>query len=77
MLVKLLTHKHTWLPTGSSSGICDGAAALVVAGDEAVKKYSLKPLMRIAGWSVSGVAPEVSRLNIDDDIAGKIPVISI
>lgn len=42
---------------GNSSGINDGAAAALVAGEEAVKKFSLKPMVRIAGMAVAGVDP--------------------
>jgi len=44
---------------GSASGISDGAAALVIASEEAVKAHGLKPLARIVGWSVAGVDPTV------------------
>ena len=43
---------------GNSSGITDGAAALVVASGDFVSRRSLKPVARIAGWASSGVAPE-------------------
>ena len=44
---------------GNSSGINDGAAALVVASGEAVKAYGLKPLAKLVGWGQSGVDPSV------------------
>jgi acetyl-CoA acyltransferase 2 len=44
---------------GSASGIGDGAAALIVASEEAVKKYNLTPLARVTGWGVSGVDPTI------------------
>lgn len=44
---------------GNASGICDGAASLIVAGEEAVKKYGLKPLARIVNWNYVGVDPEI------------------
>jgi len=44
---------------GSASGICDGAAALIVASGEAVKKQELTPLARVASWGVAGVEPEI------------------
>lgn len=43
---------------GNSSGINDGAAALLVASDEAVQKYNLKPIARIVSSAVSGVEPK-------------------
>lgn len=44
---------------GSASGICDGAAALVLATEEAVKQHGLTPLARIAGWVTVGVDPRI------------------
>jgi len=44
---------------GNSSGVTDGAAAVVVASAEAVAKHGLQPVARITGWNVAGVAPEV------------------
>lgn len=42
---------------GNSSGINDGAVAVLVASDEAVKEHSLKPLARIVSTAVAGVEP--------------------
>jgi acetyl-CoA acyltransferase 2 len=42
-----------------SSGICDGAASLILASEEAVSKHGLKPLARIAGWAITGVDPSI------------------
>jgi acetyl-CoA acyltransferase 2 len=42
---------------GNASGINDGAAALVIASEDAVKKHDLKPLARIVSWQASGVEP--------------------
>jgi acetyl-CoA C-acetyltransferase len=44
---------------GNSSGINDGAAAMLLAGEEAVKKYKLGPLARIVSMAVAGVDPAV------------------
>jgi acetyl-CoA C-acetyltransferase len=44
---------------GNSSGINDGAAAVLVASDDAVRRYGLEPLARIGTGAVAGVAPEV------------------
>jgi 3-oxoadipyl-CoA thiolase len=44
---------------GNSSGVNDGAAALLVASEEAVERYGLEPLCRIAGAATAGVAPRV------------------
>jgi 3-oxoadipyl-CoA thiolase len=44
---------------GNSSGINDGAAAVLVASEEAVHRYDLEPLARVSAGAVAGVAPEV------------------
>ncbi|KND00687.1 acetyl-CoA C-acetyltransferase [Spizellomyces punctatus DAOM BR117] len=52
--------KDTGLVTaGNASGICDGAASLVVAGEDAVKKHGLKPLARLVSWFYTGVDPNI------------------
>jgi acetyl-CoA acyltransferase 2 len=44
---------------GSSSGINDGAAMMVVASEEAVKAHGFTPLARVVSWGISGVDPNV------------------
>jgi acetyl-CoA C-acetyltransferase len=44
---------------GNSSGINDGAAAMLLANEEAVKKYQLKPVARIVSMAVAGVDPSI------------------
>jgi 3-oxoadipyl-CoA thiolase len=44
---------------GNSSGINDGAAAMLLAGEAAVKKYGLRPLARIVSMAVAGVDPSI------------------
>lgn len=44
---------------GSSSQMSDGAAAVLVASEEAVRKFDLKPLARFTGYDVAGVPPEI------------------
>jgi acetyl-CoA acyltransferase 2 len=44
---------------GNASGICDGAAALVVAGEHFARERGLRPLGRLVGWGVAGVDPGV------------------
>lgn len=44
---------------GNSSGLNDGAAATIVASEEAIKKYNLKPLARIVSSAVVGVEPRI------------------
>lgn len=42
---------------GNSSGINDGAAALLIASEDALRKYSLEPMARIVSSAVAGVEP--------------------
>src|SRR6202790_88766 len=49
--------KSGTITAGNSSGITDGAAAVVVASEHFVKKNSLKPLARISAVTSAGVDP--------------------
>ena len=54
------TCKHVQRVTAaSSSGINDGAAAIVLASGEAVEKYGLKPMAKLIGWGQGGVDPKI------------------
>ena len=44
---------------GNSSGLNDGAAAVLIASEDAVKKYNLKPLAKIISSAVVGVEPRI------------------
>ncbi len=44
---------------GNSSGLNDGAAAIIIASEEAVNIYNLKPLARIVSSAVVGVEPRI------------------
>jgi 3-oxoadipyl-CoA thiolase len=44
---------------GNSSGLNDGAAATIIASEDAVKKYNLKPLAKILSSAVVGVEPRI------------------
>lgn len=44
---------------GNASGVNDGAAALIVASEEAAVKYGLTPLARVAGAATAGVPPRI------------------
>jgi acetyl-CoA C-acetyltransferase len=53
---------------GNSSGITDGAAALVLATEEMAKKAGVEPLARVTAWTSAGVEP--ARMGI-----GPVPAI--
>ena len=44
---------------GNASGICDGAAAVILASEAAVSRLKLKPLARVVGYAVVGVEPSI------------------
>ena len=44
---------------GNSSGINDGAAAILLASGEAVEKFGLKPIAKLVSWGQGGVDPTI------------------
>jgi acetyl-CoA acyltransferase len=44
---------------GNSSQMSDGAAAVLLASERAIKDYGLTPLARFVGFAVAGVPPEI------------------
>ena len=44
---------------GNASGVNDGAAAMLLASEEAVKKYGLKPIAKITSMAIAGVDPSI------------------
>lgn len=51
--------KEGSVTAGNSSGLNDGAAAVLVASEDAVKNHSLKPLARVVSSGVVGVEPRI------------------
>jgi acetyl-CoA acetyltransferase family protein len=51
--------KDGFVTAGNASGIVDGAAALVIAGEDYVRQKNLKPMGRIVSWAYVGVEPEI------------------
>ena len=51
--------KDGFVTAGNASGIVDGAAALVICGEESLKQRNAKPMGRIVGWAYAGVEPEL------------------
>jgi len=50
--------KDGFVTAGNASGIVDGAASLIIAGEEFAKAKNLQPLGRIVSWAYAGVEPE-------------------
>lgn len=61
MLGRLPTpfRKDGTVTAGNASGVNDGAAALIIASEEAMKKYGLEPIARILGGAAAGVEPRI------------------
>ncbi len=51
--------KEGTVTAGNSSGINDGAAAMLLASEEAIKKYNLVPMAKIVSMAVAGVDPSI------------------
>ncbi len=60
-LAKLSTpfRKDGTVTAGNASGVNDGAAALIIASEEAVRKYGLEPIARVVGGATAGVPPRI------------------
>merc|ERR1712215_200976 len=60
-LAKLPTvfKKDGVVTAGSSSGISDGAAAVLIASEAAVNRLNLSPLARIVGYGIAGCDPTI------------------
>lgn len=54
-----LFKKNGLVTAGTASGICDGAGAILLASEEAVKQHNLTPLARLVGYSSVGVEPSI------------------
>jgi acetyl-CoA C-acetyltransferase len=51
--------KDGTVTAGNSSGITDGAAAVVVMSEESLKQFGTEPEARIVDYEIAGVAPEI------------------
>ena len=57
--LKAAFKKDGSVTAGNSSGLNDGAAALLISSQEGLSKHNLKPLARIVGSAVAGVDPSI------------------
>ncbi len=60
-LSKLSTpfRKEGSVTAGNASGVNDGAAALIIASESAMREHGLQPIARIVGGATAGVAPRI------------------
>ncbi|XP_008062707.1 3-ketoacyl-CoA thiolase, mitochondrial [Carlito syrichta] len=61
--------KDGTVTAGNASGISDGAGAVIIASEDAIKKHDFTPLARIVGYFVSGCDPSIMGI-------GPVPAIS-
>ena len=57
--LKPIVREGGTITAGNASGVNDGAAALIIASEEAVKRHGLTPRARVLGTAVAGVAPRI------------------
>ncbi|HET9334831.1 MAG TPA: 3-oxoadipyl-CoA thiolase [Sphingomicrobium sp.] len=57
--LKPIVRSDGTVTAGNASGVNDGAAALIIASEEAAKRYGLTPRARILGAAVAGVPPRI------------------
>ena len=57
--LRSITGENGSITAGNASGVNDGAAALLIASADAVKKYNLKPRAKILGMATAGVLPRI------------------
>jgi acetyl-CoA acetyltransferase family protein len=57
--LKPIVRSDGTVTAGNASGVNDGAAAMIIASEEAAKKHGLTPRARILGAAVAGVPPRI------------------
>jgi acetyl-CoA acyltransferase len=57
--LKVLTGEKGSITAGNASGVNDGAGAVIVASEKAVKQYGLHPRVKILGMKTAGVPPRI------------------
>ncbi len=57
--LKPIVRSDGTVTAGNASGVNDGAAALIIASEEAARRHGLTPRARILGGAVAGVPPRI------------------
>lgn len=60
--LKALFKKDGTVTGANASGICDGASAVIIASEDAVRRYNLKPMAVLISSAVVGVPAEIMGL---------------
>lgn len=66
--LKPVFHAKGTVTAGNASQMSDGAGALLLASEKAVKQHNLKPIARFVGFQVIGVEPEIMGIGPRDAI---------
>jgi acetyl-CoA acyltransferase 2 len=66
--LKAVFKENGAVTAATASGICDGAASLIIASEASVKSENLKPLTRIVSWSRTGCDPSIMGIGPVDAI---------
>ncbi|KAG9071827.1 3-ketoacyl-CoA thiolase, mitochondrial [Linnemannia hyalina] len=64
--------KDGTVSAGNASGIADGAGAIVVASEQAIKEHGLKPLAKVVSWHVTAVEPSIMGIGPVSAIQGAL-----
>ena len=57
--LRALVKTEGTVTAGNASGVNDGAAALIIANEQAIKRHGLTPVARILGGASAGLAPRI------------------
>ncbi|KAF9435859.1 3-ketoacyl-CoA thiolase, mitochondrial [Entomortierella beljakovae] len=64
--------KEGTVTAGNASGISDGAGAVVVASEQAIKEHGIKPLAKVVSWHVTAVEPTIMGIGPVSAIQGAL-----
>ena len=62
--LKPIVQRDGTVTAGNASGVNDGAAAMIVASEDAAKRYGLTPRARIVGGGIAGVEPRIMGIGL-------------
>lgn len=57
--MKAVVREGGSVTAGNASGVNDGACALLLASEQAMRQHDLQPLVRVVGIATAGVAPRI------------------
>lgn len=75
--LKAVFKENGTVTAGSASGICDGAASLVLASEAAVKEHGMTPMCRLVSWHRIGCEPSEMGIGPVEAIRGALKVANL